>query len=252
MPLAEDVRELADRILARLDEARGFYLHTCQAWRVVQQLAREGHAVGNVDAITGSVVEASDLEALAQRYMTVHLAESAFRALSASLEEWVCGLVRLWLVAYPKQLDAAYVEASDQNRSQRREEIQVPLSVLLDAPDLPSVLGGVVERVVRELAYRRPDQWFQFIDKRVNLGCPDEAQRLALCEMKAARDTLEHNRGIVGQDYLKKAGPARRFVAGELVQIDEPYLLESFALLRLVIESMATAAIKRGSGPGLA
>jgi hypothetical protein len=248
MPLAEDVRGLADRILVRLDEARNFYLHTRQAWRVVQQLAYEGHAVGIVDTVSGLEVPATDLEPLAQRYVTVHLAESAFRSLSGFLEDWICGLARLWLTAYPRQIDAAYNEAADRTRAQRREEIQVPLSEILASPDMAAVIGDVVERVVRDLAYRRPDQWFRFIDNRVNLGCPDEAQRVALCEMKAARDVLEHNRGVVGQDYLEKAGAAARFAVDETVEIDEPYLLDRFTLLRNVIEAMADAAIRRASG----
>ena len=96
MPLAEDVRDLADRILTRLDEARAFYLHTRQAWRVVQQLAFEGHSVGIVDTVSGKEVPATDLEPLAQRYVTVHLAESAFRGLSGFLEDWICGLAHVW------------------------------------------------------------------------------------------------------------------------------------------------------------
>ncbi len=247
MPLDEEVRNLADRILTRLDESRDFYLHTSQAWRVVQQLAHEGHAVGIVDTTSGQEVPTTDLEPLAQRYVTVHLAESVFRGLSGLLEDWICGLARLWLTTYPKQLDAASDEAAGRTRGQRREEIQVPLSELLAAPNIASVLDDVVERVVRDLAYRRPDQWFQFIDKRVNLGCPDEGQRAALCEMKAARDVLEHNRGVVGQEYLEKAGDAARFTVGESIQIDEPYLLDRFVLLRNVIEAMSAAAIRRSS-----
>jgi hypothetical protein len=248
MTLAEEVRDLADQILARLGEARGFYLHTRQAWRVVQQIAHEGRAVGIVDTASGLEMPATDLEPLAQRYVTVHLAESAFKGLSESLEDWIRGLARLWLTAYPRQLNAASDEAEDRPRSRRREEIQVPLSDLLAAPHLTAVLGDVAERVVRDLAYRRPDQWFRFIDNRVNLGCPDEAQRGALCELKAARDVLEHNRGVVGQDYLNKAGAAARFAEGETIQIDEPYLLARFALLQEVIEAMAAAAIRRSSG----
>jgi hypothetical protein len=247
MPLDNEVRNLADRILDRLDEARGFYLHTRQAWRVVQQLAHEGRAVGIVDTVSGLEVPATDLEPLAQRYVTVHLAESVFRGLAGLLEDWLCGLARLWLRAYPRQLDAASSEAADRTRSQRREEIQIPLSDILAASDIAAILDEVVERVVRDLAYRRPDQWFRFIDNRVNLGCPDEAQRAALCEMKAARDVLEHNRGVVGQDYLEKAGAAARFALGAAMQIDEPYLLERFTLLRTVIESMSAVAIRRSS-----
>ena len=43
--------------------------------------------------------------------------------------------------------------------------------------------------------------------------------------MKAARDCLEHNRGVINQDYLNKAGTAARYAEGDSVQIDEPYLM---------------------------
>ena len=44
------------------------------------------------------------MEALAQRYVTVHLSESAYKGLSGLLEDWMIGLARLWLTAYPVQL----------------------------------------------------------------------------------------------------------------------------------------------------
>ena len=249
MSLPDDVGALAARILERLDESRDFYLHTRQAWRVVQQIAHEGRPVGIVETASGQEVTAPDLESLAQRYVTVHLAESTFKGLSGLLEDWILGLARLWLTAYPQQLVAASHEAADRPRAQRREEIQVPLSEILVASDRAAILRGVAERIVHELAYRRPDQWFQFLDNRVHLGCPETAQQEALCEMKAARDVLEHNRGVVGPDYLDKAGTAARYGVGETVQIEEPYLLACFALLRDVVEAMAGAAIRRSGDP---
>ena len=67
MALSVDVCDLAARFLARLDEARDFYLHTRQAWRVVQQIAHENRSVGIVDTATGQEVLAPDLEPMAQR-----------------------------------------------------------------------------------------------------------------------------------------------------------------------------------------
>lgn len=55
MPLPGEIRTLADRILGRLNEAQDYYVHTRQAWRMVQQIVRDGHPVGIVD--TGSGVE---------------------------------------------------------------------------------------------------------------------------------------------------------------------------------------------------
>jgi hypothetical protein len=248
MPLSDEIRDLAEGILGRLDEARDYYLHTQQAWRVVQRVAEEGRSVGIFNSATGQDVPASDLEPMAQRYVSVHLTESAFKALSGYLEEWVMGLARLWLTAYPIQLDTAYNDATERPRSQRREEIQVPLSEILAAPDRAAILEGVVDKVVRELAYRRPLQWFRFLDNRVNLGCPDDSQKGTLCEMKAARDTLEHSGGLVGSDYIDKAGSFARYAEGERIQIEEPYLLDSFALLRLVVGAMTEAALRRSSG----
>jgi hypothetical protein len=154
MPLPDDVRHLADRILSQLDESRGFYLNTREAWRVVHQIAVDGHPVGIVDAVGGREISAEDLKALAERYVSVHLAESAFRGLSGLLEDRLMGLIRLWLTAYTVQLDAAASEAAERPRAQRREEIHVPLSDILAAPDRDAILAGVVVRVVRELSQR--------------------------------------------------------------------------------------------------
>jgi len=42
MPLSDDIHGLAGQVLDRVDEAREFYVHSRQAWRLVQQLARKG------------------------------------------------------------------------------------------------------------------------------------------------------------------------------------------------------------------
>ena len=81
------------------------------------------------------------------------------------------------------------------------------------------------------------------------LGRPDENRRGELCEMKAARDVLEHNRGVAGNDYIDKAGNFARCTVGEMIQIDEPYLLRCIASLRQSVESMVRARIRRSSGP---
>ena len=78
---------------------------------------------------------------------------------------------------------------------------------------------------------------------------PGRDQRTRLYEMKAARDCLEHNQGVINRDYLNKAGTASAYAEGDLVQIDEPYLMECFTLLRDVTVAMAGAAAGIASGP---
>ena len=249
MPLSDDIRSLADRVLGRLDEAREFYVHSRQAWRLVQQLARKGRPVGIVDLATKRQLPTGDLESHAQKYVTGKLVESTFRELSSLLEDWVLGLIRLWLTAYPEDIDLNFDPATGQRRGRKQEEVQIPLSRLLHLRDSAAILGGVIERVVRDLTYERPEKWFRYIDDRIGLGCPDTTQRTRLYEMKAARDCLEHNRGIINQDYLNKARTAARYAEGDFVQIDEPYLMDCFTLLRDVTVAMAGAAAGIASGP---
>ncbi|MFI5454568.1 MAG: hypothetical protein ACHRXM_03870 [Isosphaerales bacterium] len=68
MPLSDDIRGLADQVLGRVDAVREFYLHSRQAGRLVQQLARKGRRVAIVDLATKRSVPAGDLESRAQSF----------------------------------------------------------------------------------------------------------------------------------------------------------------------------------------
>jgi hypothetical protein len=248
MSLSDDIRTLADRVLGRLEQDREFYVHSRQAWRLVQKLAFKGRPVGIVDLSSKQQLPSGDLESRSQTYV-IALGESVFKGLSSLLEDWILGLIRIWLSVYPEDLDLNFDPATGRRLGRRQEEVQIPLSRLLHLRDCTAILDGLIERTVRDMTYERPEKWFRYLDSRVGLGCPDPAERARLYEMKAARDCLEHNRGVVSRDYLDKAGTAARFAEGELVRIDEPYLMACFALLRGVIERMAAAAAGIASGP---
>jgi hypothetical protein len=46
MPLSDDIRSLAARVLDRLDEAREFYVHSRQAWRFASRIGTSSLSVG--------------------------------------------------------------------------------------------------------------------------------------------------------------------------------------------------------------
>jgi hypothetical protein len=248
MSLFDEIRALSDRVLGRLDQDREFYVHSRQAWRLVQKLADKGHPVGIVDLASKRQLPVAELESRSQAYV-IALAESIFKGLSSLMEDWILGLIRIWLRAYPEDMDLNFDPATGQRRGRKQEEVQIPLSRLLHMRDCTVILDTLIERAVRDMTYERPERWFRYLDSRVSLGCPDPPERARLYEMKAARDCLEHNRGVINRDYLDKAGTAARFAEGELVRIDEPYLMACFALLRGVVEAMAASTARIASGP---
>jgi hypothetical protein len=249
MPLSGDIRGLADRVLQHVDEVREFYVHSRQAWRLVQQLARKGRPVGIVTLATQRHLPTEELESPVQKYVTVRLAEATFRELSSLLEDWILGLIRPWLTAYPEDIDLNFDPATGQRRDKKQEEVQIPLSRPLHLRDFSAILGGLIEHLVRDLTYERPEKWFRYIESRIRLGCPDATQQAKPYEMKAARDCMEHNQGVINRDYLNKAGTAARYDEGALAQIDEPYLMECFTSLRDIVVATAGAANGIASGP---
>jgi hypothetical protein len=208
MALAEEIRDLADRVSRDLRSSRDFYEHTSAAWRVTQQFAHAGHSLNIQDTETGAVLSPTDLDVVGERYVTVHIAQSAFKDLASLLEDWVFGLLKLWLLAYPKGIP-------------HKKEKQVPLVDILEAADKDAIIQGVVARELLALAYKRPAEWFEYLRDRVDLGCPTADQIQDLAEIKASRDVLIHNRGIANRAYLDKAGDRARFRDGDRLDVPE-------------------------------
>src|ERR1051325_7907828 len=88
MALADEIRDLADRVLRDLRAAHDLYEHTKSAWRVTQRFASEGHPHNIQDTETGTILSATDLDVVAERYITTHLAEAVFKDLASLLEDW--------------------------------------------------------------------------------------------------------------------------------------------------------------------
>jgi hypothetical protein len=103
----------------------------------------------------------------------------------------------------------------------------------------------VIDRELDGLKYRRPTDWFKYLGDRVKLGYPSEDQVAQLAEIKASRDILVHNRGIVNETYLEKARSRARFGVGQRLEIEEVYLRESWLMVRVVVADLARLAIAK-------
>ena len=232
MPLVDQIRELAGRIQAELQEAHDYYQHTKVAWRLVQQLPDEGQlfSIRNMD--TGTVVGAAELASLAQRYVTGYLAESIFQHYVTLFEDFVFGLLHAWLLVHPTSIP-------------NKKDKPVALATILDAADKSAVIQLVVDRELDGLRYKRPADWFKYLNDRVNLNRPTHEQIERLAEIKASRDILVHNRRIVNETYRDKASTRARYAVGQRVEIQEPYLRDSRLLIRTVVEELSAGAIAK-------
>ena len=162
-------------------------------------------------------------------YVTEQLTEATFQQFILIFEYYFFDLLRLWLLAYPRNLMGKKVD----------------FKVVLDAPDKDAITLEVVNKELNDVLYERPTGWFAYLEEKVKLGCPsaDEVDRIA--EAKASRDVLVHNRGIAGKTYVSKSGNLARYQEGERIEIAQHYHRETWELIRKVVSDISDAAIAK-------
>lgn len=229
MALVDDIRRLREDSLAALDASHNYYAHTKSAWRLVQQLVRQGHRVTIRNQATGSTVDEHELPGLAQQYVTGYLASATFQHFASLFEDFVFGFLRAWLIEHPHSLSAK----------------QLDFRTVLDSADKADIVRAVVEKELFGLAHGALEGWFKYLKKIAGLGCPTQEQIEQLAEIKASRDVLVHNRGIASAVYISKSMGRARAQDGERLEIPERYHRDSWQLIKQVVTEISDAAVNK-------
>lgn len=114
-----------------------------------------------------------------------------------------------------------------------------------DADAVQAILIAAGPRVADLNAAHDPAGWFKYLDDKVKLGCPTEAEIARITEVKASRDMLVHSRGVAGKTYESKAGKVARYKDGQRIDIPEYYHSETWELLRKVATDISNAVIAK-------
>lgn len=231
MALAEDIRLLRDRVLADLNAAHDYYTDTKAAWRIVHKVVQAGHTFSIRNMTTGTVTTQADLASKSRGYVVEQLAEATFQQFVSIFENYFVDLLRLWLMAYPQNLLTKKVDLKD----------------VLDAPDKDAITLLVVNKELIEILYKRPADWFAYLEARAKLGCPIQNDIDRIAEAKASRDVLVHSRGVASQIYESKAGSLARYKVGQRIDIPEHYHRETWELIHKLVTDISNAAIAKVS-----
>lgn len=229
MALADDIQALASRTLSALDASHDYYTYTKRVWRLLQQIVREGRTFTFRNLTTGTRVDEQMLLGRAQLYITDYLMSSTFQHFVSLFEDFFFGLLRSWLAAYPGSLSKKQVE----------------MSAILKAPDLAAIVLAVADRELNELKYERVVDWFAHLERLANLGCPTPEEIEELAEIKASRDILVHNNGVVNAIYVGKAGRRARHQEGDQLEIPEQYHRGCWETINKVVRDLSSAAVAK-------
>lgn len=229
MTLIDEITHLRDDSLSSLDASHDHYAHTKWAWGVVRQLVRQGRKFTIRNQVTGNTVDETKVDGLARNYVARDLVSSTFQHFVSLFERFVFDFVRVWLTEYPKSLSGK----------------QVKFGTVIEATDKGEIVAAVVQKQVLEISYERVGDWFAYLEKIAQLGCPNQDQIERLAEIKASRDVLVHNNGIANSTYVAKSMGRARFAEGENLELPEQYHRDSWQLLKQVVADVANSGINK-------
>lgn len=193
MPIADDLRAIADRTNRDLDAVHDYFEHSKIVWLSFQFFVTAGHSVKSVNSETGTTIDEVGLSHLEPMYTSDYLATFTFRQFVSTFESFFFAFMHRVLQHNPWPFG----------------KTQLDFETVLKAVDRDEIIAGVLSKQLNELKYEAVRGWFDTLNKAVKLGCPTDDEADALAEVKATRDILEHNAGIVNDIYVRKAGRRR-------------------------------------------
>ncbi|PTB91953.1 hypothetical protein C9974_14190 [Marinobacter sp. B9-2] len=142
-----------------------------------------------------------------------HLAINGIIQLVAIVEAMLGDVVRKIILQYPQKLSAKRT---------------INLKSILEAASIEEVHLRATDQLLNEMSYKSPKEFAEFLEGMISvnlLECPAFHRYM---EVKASRDIFIHNRGMVNDVYLRKAGSHQRAQAGARLPADVQYFLESY------------------------
>ena len=171
------------------------------------------------------------LNAIYERFITRELYENFILNSISQFESLLFDILRIVITFYPQKLTVSPKKGAEVNRN-------ISLDVLLNATDLPDALAMVVDKRLGEISYASPKDYLEYISKIIGVDTSDDFF-FDYLEIKATRDLIIHNSGVINETYLYKAGEKKRGEKGEKVKVDVEYFNHCIATLKKVASTIS-------------
>ncbi len=229
MPLDDDLRRITDRARKSLASVMDFHVHSRAVWRSFQLFVAQGHRTTSDSLVVGKPINQDELVSLALEYDKAYLLRFTFRQFVSIFEAFLFDFLHRLFRHNPWQF----------------ARTQLDFEAVLRAADRDEVIANVIGRQLNDLRYGNVRDWFAVMNKCVALGCPADDEIDSLAEVKATRDILEHNEGVVNEVYVRKAGKKARHPVGDHVELDDDYHLACWRLLDKIAADLADASAEK-------
>lgn len=228
----DEIEALVERARNDLDDLLHFGSNNRFIWWNFKVWVRRGTTFKTRNMTTGKTFTETDLIDLYPHYNRTYLLSFSLVQLITIFEAFLFDFIRLLLMRDPRHL---------------AQKKQIEVGFAISAPDREALISLIAEREINELKYGRPKAWFEYLDRIVKLDCPTPDEIAQFAEMKAARDLIIHNGGVVNAVYIDKAGPKARYAVDQKITVSQLYFVDSWTLAKKLIDDLTGAVSRRMS-----
>jgi len=154
----------------------------------------------------------------------------------ALTEDYIQSVLREILLRHPQKLAI--------NSAGKPFERNVSMEDVLEASSKREILSRIIDRVLIGLSYKSPADQFTYMEKVLSVRFDAETKE-DYAEVKATRDIIVHNAGVVNDLYLEKAGTRARAASGDLIPLDGAYFSKAIQCMKKLINSLHRQVIKK-------
>jgi hypothetical protein len=231
MSIVDRLLELRKCATADIERLQDFHVFTGHSYNCYAQMVAAGHMIGTVTNVrTSTTLPYEQVADILLTYLDEDLPRVVLYQVVSDFEAFFFDFLKLLLQQNPHAL------------SQRR---QLTVQEVLAQPDLAKLISYLIERELHELQYKSVQEWFEYLEKVINLGLVGASEINRLAELKATRDIVAHHAGIANDIYVRKAGGLARACPGESLSVSRPYVYDSADFLKRLVSDLTDAAYTR-------
>lgn len=151
------------------------------------------------------------------------LYEQSMIHIVAIVEDYITTSCRIILEWYPQKL--------------RMGGRKVDVEVILEAKDITDIVSDLINKRIVEMLYASPAEYFKLLEEILSVTIDDDLKAKYI-ELKASRDLVVHNAGIINEVYVRKAGDKARGVKDDPIPITKAYFNKTTVIAKKLIESI--------------
>lgn len=153
---------------------------------------------------------------------------STFTYLVAGMEDFFTQLIKLILQKDNRRL---LVTIKDINFKSKYD-----LENIVLANNKEDIIDFIIEDRIISIMYANPRCQSEYFRKALSINISDDEWN-KWYEIKATRDIIVHNLGIINETYIEKTGVSSRGNLGDAIRVDTSYFLSSIKFMKKIIST---------------